>query len=105
MTNLETIRAACIKANPEIEAKEHCACGHELTYDKGFHRPIRLADVLLAIWKIRPGSYFVDVRGQFWFWSNIDKPLHNVPCAWKLSKDNVAEQSEETIVFLADLLK
>lgn len=69
-------------------------------------RPIRLADVLLAI-----GSRAKDfeLRNDYlWSWS-VDVPKYNDDRAnqifWNLRADDVREQSEETINFIYNLLK
>ena len=140
MRNLEIIREACIKANPEIMELKfgcliHCkdfkdfpntirpyagykfskeldrnvaqvlSSGGQLHQMDENHeilgRPIRLADVLLALdvnstdpyWKIgASSSLFVIQYGE-------DK------CVWFLREDDLRHQSEETLEFLANLLK
>ncbi len=91
--NLETIRAACIKANPNDPA-----------LNQGGRSHYGLTDVLLAIWQINPYSYFLDVKGDFWVWDDIDKQPTRLRRSWNLRKDSLEEQSEETLQFLADLL-
>lgn len=85
--NLEIIRKAAIAANPE---KEWVYFRYEGgTESTEYEEPIRLADVLLAISLLPPpcNDYLVSTIG------------------WNLRRDDLAEQSEETLAFLADLLK
>jgi hypothetical protein len=72
--------------------------------DRWCSRPIRLADVLLAIEekdndvrdvKIYLHQAFHEV-GIIW---------GNIEACWNLRKDDLTEQSEETINFIAGLLK
>ena len=95
MKNLQIVRGAVIKANPEIMeirvrklCKEH-GFGNDKCHCIARQRPIRLADVLLAIGEIRPD--FLLAVGHL--------------ASWNLRKDNLEEQSEETINFLASLLE
>lgn len=108
MTNLETIRQKCIEANPGLKdqcAAEECSqCQHNPVV-----RPIRLADVLLAIDKFH-GNMFVDEVGCFvkpkrkeFTYNYIIKNDQNVK--WNLRQDDLSKQSEETVNFLAELLK
>jgi hypothetical protein len=130
--NLELIRQKCIEANPEIVAEEQIAIAYiwttkgewvesvplqvgnipneldcpfckGLTSGKcGVHgtaiakrsamRPIRLADVLLAFGE----RVHNDDR--------IDDLIKGTTYSWNLRKDNLNEQSEQTINFLASLL-
>jgi hypothetical protein len=55
-------------------------------------RPIRLADVLLAMFE-------GDAEER------ADELIHGSVKVWNLRKDDLNEQSEETITFLAELLK
>lgn len=134
--NLETIRQACIKANPSImelgfgceiqfEGKictvlhEKYSCVWFIWYENGIKkeacppinhegikilgRPIRLADVLLAIGKqnkVKPGLNLYSIELEFLLaGADIDNAL------WDLIKDDIREQSEESISFLSELLK
>lgn len=70
-------------------------------------RPIRLADVLLAVGEAaREVSYFVDSDGNFheWFAPKGRLDLRTI-AHWNLREDDLSKQSEETIEFLASLLK
>lgn len=134
-TKLDEVRAAIIKAVPEIvELKFGC----ELKTSKGFYvtlighkddwytwkrhedglisagddagdadglpeliigRPIRLADVLVAIDEKCPSKYFVNSNGAF---IRIDTKWRMV--AWKLWSDSLENQSDECIDFIHSLL-
>lgn len=129
MTNLELIRQKCIEANPDIVECLSCkGQGFTSEHDvpashnggdgscetcpvqvqcidcsatgKIEPRPIRLADVLLAIKK---DGFSLSSDGIFL--ENIDYETYKECGAWNLRKDDLNEQSEETINFLAELLK
>lgn len=100
---LDAIRTACIKANPEIvEQKEiHVSplTGKHMKYD----RPVRLADVLLAIDRTRcqiraliqsPDTLTIEKVGYG----------RSIIFDWNLRQDDLNEQSDECIAFLANLL-
>jgi hypothetical protein len=117
------IRAACIKASPEI--RELCTnCQERLENgkhkygptrigtigcsEKHVHfRPIRLADVLLAIDKNDEVVVNVDTEGVFAYWKSPPKGGGNYRrgATWNLRKDDLTQQSDECISFLAELLK
>lgn len=135
MSNLQKIKDACIKANPEImELKFGCDIhnhhtGNKLIYISqtraGSHkvlmpfgdtftfpkkvtengdwiilgRPIRLADVLLALKEGPSISFSADYSEFFEGDINIRSGIF-----WNLKDDNLEHQSEETINFIADLL-
>lgn len=126
--SLQLIREACIKANPDI-MKLQFGCEIETTRDKtrgiviaarefdvdvmlegvrrsignrhvvSFGRPIRLADVLLAIQKnAHPNNWpKIDVFG---YMTGPSKCI-----GWNLLSDTLTDQSDETIEFIANLLK
>ena len=127
MTDYEKLKQVIQTANPEIMAWEFgcegldkqgrkwiaCIDGWYLPNGKGYMtfepykilgRPIRLADVLLALWekRIKPleGWLFVDIQGQFI--SGID--LEEKGIFWNLKEDDLSKQSPETIKFLTELL-
>lgn len=87
-TNLAAIRAACIKANPEIEKAQEvpCFCHNDPKCIDAPKRPIRLADVLLAMNRAN-GEVVLKV---------ID--------GYNLTRDNIEDQSDEFLQFAADLL-
>jgi hypothetical protein len=99
---LQFIREKCIAANPEIRVDDHCFCG------RTFDRPIRLADVLLAIGKHLEIAYACDEAG--WFWKDNDEGdgdwnLIGSSGRWNLRADDLEKQREETINFLYKLLQ
>lgn len=133
-TNLQIIRAACIAANPEIVELRQVGCLVEYDnftwrylYTNGFTviiqsfhfntqeevsigkvnvlgRPIRLADVLLAI-----GKDEVDLPVNFGAtipkWKIIHSDITGSSEGWNLRTDDLTLQSPETLEFLANLLK
>lgn len=104
MNNIDLIRQKCVEANPEIEIWEEGDNVPDV-------RPIRLADVLLAIGKIDrlnvdvPQVVFVSARGYFSMLTVQHTIDVNYGKQWNLQKDSLEEQDEETLAFLADLLK
>lgn len=70
-------------------------------------RPIRLADVIFAISKnwVRDNSDKSRLMGTFVFFSDQQSKLLCTVSLWNLLKDNLEDQSEETISFIYDLLK
>lgn len=62
-------------------------------------RPIRLADVLLAI----KADVYIDSDGFFLIMLD-DNDVRKVGAKWNLQKNNLDDQSPETIKFLLDLL-
>ena len=95
MDKLQTIREACIKANPKKEWEEYFP-------DAGDHRgvavdiPCRLAAVLLAI-----DEKFVEENSGNW---GVEETQSKLVKLWNLRNDDLSQQSEETINFLYDLL-
>lgn len=77
-----------------------------LSQTKTIGRPIRLADVLLAIKKAKDDDawkYAIDAEGRFmreWGEGRHETVLEK----WNLRDDNLDHQSEETKQFLIDLL-
>lgn len=126
---LELIRAKCIEANADIEIEAVCkTCDHEenshrfryalraecIEYTcscpefkvsaQPNYRPIRLADVLLAIpltegktWRVTQNGVFVSVEDEWGIETFSEEQ-------WNLHKDDLTEQSDDTINFLANLL-
>jgi hypothetical protein len=94
---LEAIRRKCIEANPEIEIIDS-----RIGLRQIIGRPIRLADVLLAINNPNAVGLLTGVSGVNDDYSgNLeyeDEPL------WNLRADDLNSQSEETIEFLVGLL-
>jgi hypothetical protein len=62
-------------------------------------RPIRLADVLLALNETRKDKTFKKTM------SEIEALLFHNPFRWNFRNDDLSAQSEKTISFLAGLLK
>lgn len=110
MTNtpdlLEKIRAKCIEVNPGIAThREPCQCkDHGLCPFKDHSRigrPIRLADVLLAIDFVRPTkqSWFVRYDGMF-----FENRWNEWGPTWNLRQDSLEDQSPEVIAFISSIL-
>ena len=113
MTNLELVRQKCIEANPEIAGRcfdcgclndgDNCSTG-------GVHsepRPIHLADVLLAIgdrglasMSISPVT--IDYGKVSFIWEPYGQSGHFM---WNLKDDDLTHQSQETVDFLAEILR
>ena len=107
---LELIRQKCIEANPEILETLSLSENAEIIHTRTISRPIRLADVLLAMNKLEhDGSYIISAAGIFAHFkaegARIDKALRILECSWNLRKDDLNEQPKETINFLAGLLR
>jgi hypothetical protein len=130
---IESIRAACIKANPEILAmKFGCKVDHggdiffairvdgdDVIYDvpslsvkqrisvwnlKPLGRPIRLADVLSTIGNVKDKEGIVNVSHQGYFSISLPPQEHHPSLQWNLHTDDLTQQSDECIDFLANLL-
>ncbi len=87
---IESIRAACIKVNPEIQPPFFTHPSHG--------RPIRLADVLLAIdTHVQFAFYFQN--GDFIRYHDDKRLAH-----YDLRADDLTLQSPETITFLSEIL-
>jgi hypothetical protein len=103
--HIAAIRAACIKANPEIEKTVGWGRHGDRLIDD---RPIRLADVLLAIGEKAKsvgidGFVEVDQYGTFWMSARIvENEMRQVN--WNLRQDDLTLQSDECITFLASEL-
>lgn len=70
-------------------------------------RPIRLADVLLAVklFGRKRVPWMVDEMGFFWARDNDKKVIFfGLEKQWDLFKDDLTQQSEETIDFIYELL-
>jgi hypothetical protein len=110
MTDLLTpIREKCIDANPELDKSwahvvvdengRKISCGH-----RELGRPIRLADVLLAMDYHKPGhKKCVTTGGSFASIASFG-PVYFVESHWNLREDDLEKQSAETLEFLANLL-
>jgi hypothetical protein len=129
---IKLIREKCIAANPKLKLRgAHGAirgspcpdCGEELGNDNGvifcgtcpiglsdksthISRPIRLADVLLAIPQNEScKAQAVSMNGDFFDFDDDMKTYTIVGSPWNLRADDLEKQSEETINFLYELLQ
>lgn len=93
MTNLEIIKQACIKANPE----------NELNWAGDYGNPIRLADVLLAIWDKRKTWQMFGLSEKGLVISQNEDIEESY--FWNLHNDSLEAQSPETLDFIAGLIK
>lgn len=102
---IDFIRQKCIEANPEINSGQFL---QEWSIEEintnprvAVVRPIRLADVLLAIGKktTHDFGYYCCDNGV------IAQTGSGAKANWNLRKDDLTEQSDECIIFLADLLQ
>lgn len=112
---LAIIRSACNRANPDLLGctKSLTECGKIPCDDYEHQRPVHLADVLLAInnspnWK---DTWFVTTSGDFFKaeWVGGGDPSMRERAkfgnpSWNLSLP-LSQQSNETLQFLAELLK
>ena len=131
--NIEVIQKACVAANPYIQSTAHESTGNNLrckncgepdnynnrnTCKSGDTRPIRLADVLLAVHALdpekRPMYFNVGCDGGFYevkyTYPDGNKCViehHGIGgfTGWTLEKDSLTDQSDECLAFLANLLK
>ncbi|MCV0387891.1 MAG: hypothetical protein K5821_16105 [Nitrobacter sp.] len=90
---LDLIRAACIEANPSDTTLRDQNSWQGLQIKRKYGRPIRLADVLLAITK---ATNPIDGKRADAFLDVIER--------YDLRKDDSTMQSDEWVAFLADLL-
>jgi hypothetical protein len=115
--HLELIRQKCIEANPNRTEGWDIDSGRSTGSGYLEHMPCRLADVLLAIGKKEnePKSieerivpkHYVNASGQIWE-KKIGRQevrLSTSSLFWNLLRDDLNEQSEDTIHLLAQLLK
>lgn len=98
---LEAIRGVCIAANSDIERPAgRGRHGDFLVED----RPVRLADILLAIEKTKEGTEVaIDTMGEFRM-RDRDGYHETQQIWWNLYKDNINDQSDEFINFAYSLL-
>lgn len=108
----DIVREACIKANPDVDYCER-RCYADIEYnrkvckDPHHRRPMRLADVLLAMslkdkkFILSDSSVAMDYKG--YFFDPISEESYGVQ--WNLPGDDLSKQSPETLKFLADLLR
>lgn len=76
------------------------------TYGGYTLEPVRLADVLLAIEaNVKDGhTQVISSTGHFGDWNGIDSGAHYPSVMWNFRKDDLTEQSDKTLAFLASLL-
>lgn len=107
MTDLDVIREACVRANPEIIVLREAATFTGEILEE--NRTIRLADVLLAIHAKAPANktlITLESDGQFVVhWMNFSKMQSKLGPTWNLLKDSLEDQSPKTLSFIADLLR
>jgi hypothetical protein len=108
--HITAIREACIRANPDIA--KPCPCPKGGIYDDGsvcqrcdgsqwwVDRPIRLADVLLAM----QGMNYVTIDPSGDFWISNTGGRSKLGESWDLRADDLSQQSPETIGFIHSLL-
>jgi hypothetical protein len=109
--HLQTIREACIKVSPNGQWKEVGSITNDADGNLVVNlqdRRIRLADVLLAIWQVNPANrtnVVVESAGTFVItsWHGVESSRSLGP-EWNLPKDDLTQQSDECLAFLADLL-
>ena len=116
LEKLEAIGQKCIAANPEVGELKAFECENCGSTDQDFYRPIRLADVLLAVHGVnnRPSYFNVACDGGFYevSYSYPDdvtcvvehKGLGGFYVGWNLREDDLTKQSPETLEFLYNLL-
>lgn len=104
---IQAIREAVIRANPEAGELKHYECGSCGADDELHYRPIRLADVLLAINLAISNSPARDdedddsnAEHQTWLQESVLRLLD----LWNLRADNLTQQSPACIDFLYSLL-
>ena len=132
LSNKDKIREACIKVNPEImELKAGCVVewvdwvwtcadtivkGSQLLTSKRRNsvivendklkiigRPIRLTGVLLALKKELGEISMLNGVSDYILLGHSELTLNSF-AKWNLKDDNLENQSEETLQFIADLL-
>lgn len=101
---LAAIRRKIIEANPEIVAQTYrgsAETGYSIAITG---RPIRLADVLVAMAGYSVGiecdGMAIDRHGRFFNWLKNEEHQPD----WNLHADDLEQQSDETISFLYSLL-
>jgi hypothetical protein len=97
---LEAIRSACIKANPEIEKREELYHPEGLGLSEPLHlfSKVRLANARLAMKDINAEEIWaVDVScGQFFSQSmSGGSPIYHKTGIWILRKDDLTEHSDD----------
>lgn len=90
---IDLVRAACIEANPSDTTLRDQNSWQGLQIKRKHGRPIRLADVLEAARKVGYGSTED--------WLGV---ITGVVTRYDLRKDDLTEQSDECVAYLARLL-
>lgn len=104
--HIDLIRAACIEANPSDTTLRDKNSWQGLQIKREYGRPVRLADVLLAIDKAanpRYGNLHVTTGGHLGVISPV-APMTHVYAQWDLIHDDLVDQSDQCVAFLAELL-
>lgn len=91
---LDLIRAACIEANQSDTTLRDKNSWQGLQIKREYGRPIRLADVLEAARKV--GYHSTED------WLGV---IAGVVTRYDLRRDDITEQSDECLAFLANLLE
>jgi hypothetical protein len=113
--HISAIREACIKANPELWKKGDIVYRKIEKHGASVESDIRLADVLLAIKQkdVDLEKKIEDVSGRggakaTYLYSTLMRFAHMDASNaefWNLRQDDLTQQSDECIAFLADLLQ
>lgn len=111
-STLESVKKKIIEAVPEIFSENCPTCGYDglwnatYTEDKG-HRPIQLADVLMAIDKNIPSDISLPIRiavdNEGFITTYFEDDCVEQACYWDLRQD-LDNQPQEVIDFLNELL-
>lgn len=98
LENIEVIRRACVAANPEIKTRKEITSKYG---DYDVEDDIRLADILFTL---SERDYLFCVNASGLLYREDDGPIRPF-VYYNLRKDSLTDQSDETLQFLADLLK
>ena len=102
---LDLVRAACIEANPSDPTLRDQNSGQGLQIKRAHGRPVRLADVLLAIERSDHDELYSVGEGGWFYQDTLQGDGYaNMDVLWNLRKDDLTEQSDECVSFLAQLL-
>lgn len=94
---IEAVRKACIAANPDIKILFQ----EPNIYESG---AIRLADMLLAVGDAWRKDLDVAMQSLPRYRAALNRNIVEVIKRWHLRADDLTQQSDETIEFLAGLL-
>lgn len=95
--HIAAIRAACIKANPARKWTKEVFGAYSNSQGDTHDLPVRLADVLLALYKNCTAGQWDDALLAL-----IDN--QGGLMTWNLRTDDLEQQSDETVAFIASLL-